>query len=423
MSFLGWIARAATILTVLVAGSGIAGGYSGKREVNGQVFVVTQGGESVKLGLVGIHVVEERELSGIASQVQRQAATNRANRDLLEGLKKEIQDLVDKAPPDFASPLELIRLSVQERWWTELSKDSPEVTLFRVLPPAVTQTDADGLFVVQASETDWLAARSQRLAGNSKESYLWLMPFGGLKKKLLVSNDRMLKANELLPTLEGVSPVETNIKAESSLVTWASEQRQAGQIALAEARAANERATAEAKAQKKAKEQERRRLATVATQPQPERQPVQIQEAGGSPRKPINGLARAMEQMGIIDGKKMPQQGGTSRFSISPSFDGKSSPFGEYDQRMLAAVQERWWALLEERTYALERTGKVVLKFRLHADGSISQMTTAESTVGETLSFTCEAAVMGASPFGRWPSVLKAQALDPREITLTFHYY
>jgi hypothetical protein len=71
----------------------------------------------------------------------------------------------------------------------------------------------------------------------------------------------------------------------------------------------------------------------------------------------------------------------------------------------------------------LERTGKVVLKFRLHGDGTISQMTTAEATVGETLSFTCEAAVMGASPFGRWPSVLKAQALDPREITFTFHYY
>lgn len=59
------------MLTMLVAGSGIAGGDSGKREVNGQVFVVTKGGESVKLGLVGIHVVGEKELSGIASQIQR----------------------------------------------------------------------------------------------------------------------------------------------------------------------------------------------------------------------------------------------------------------------------------------------------------------------------------------------------------------
>ncbi|MFM7805107.1 MAG: hypothetical protein ACKPGK_11500 [Verrucomicrobiota bacterium] len=161
----------------------------------------------------------------------------------------------------------------------------------------------------------------------------------------------------------------------------------------------------------------------AAPQPQPERQAVQAQEAGAPRRKPIKRLAQAMEQKGIVRGEKMLQQGGASRFSISPSFDVKSTPFGEYDLRMIAAVQERWWALLEERHYALERTGKLVLKFRLHGDGSISQMTTAESTVGETLSFTCEAAVMGASPFGRWPSVLKAQALDPREITFTFHYY
>lgn len=158
-------------------------------------------------------------------------------------------------------------------------------------------------------------------------------------------------------------------------------------------------------------------------EPRPERKAVEAQEAGAPRRKPIKRLAQAMEQKGIIRGEKMLQQGGSERFSISPSFDVKSTPFGEYDLRMIAAVQERWWALLEERHYALERTGKVVLKFRLHGDGSVSQMTTAESTVGETLSFTCEAAVMGASPFGRWPSVLKAQALDPREITFTFHYY
>jgi hypothetical protein len=161
----------------------------------------------------------------------------------------------------------------------------------------------------------------------------------------------------------------------------------------------------------------------VVDRAQEERKSVEPQEAGAPRRKPIKRLAQAMEQKGIVRGEKMLQQGGSSRFSISPSFDVKSTPFGEYDLRMIAAVQERWWALLEERHYGLERTGKVVLKFRLHGDGSVSQMTTAETTVGETLSFTCEAAVMGAAPFGRWPSVLKAQALDPREITFTFHYY
>ena len=47
-------------------------GCSGKREVTGQVFVVTKGGENVKLGLVGIHVVGEGQLMEIGSKLLRE---------------------------------------------------------------------------------------------------------------------------------------------------------------------------------------------------------------------------------------------------------------------------------------------------------------------------------------------------------------
>ena len=404
---------------MFVADSGVAANSPTKREVSGQVFIVTKGGENLKLGLVGIHVIEEKELSSIASKVQRQAATNRANQDLLKGLEKEIQDLAGKAPRNFISALEEIELSVSRHRFAESMKDSPAAMLFRMLPPVATQTDADGTFVVEASETDWIAARSQRLATSSIESYLWVMPVGEQKRKLLVSNDRMLDDDELLRTLGKVSPVATNVTAEASLAIWASEQRKAVQVALAEARASNERAMAEAES----KAIDRQRLEGVASQPQSEYKAVEAKEAGALRRKPIKRLAEAMEERGIIHGEKMLKQGETSRLSILPSFDVKNTPFGEYDLRMVAAVQERWLALLEGRHFAFERKGKVVLKFRLHADGSVSQVTTAESNVGEVFSFTCEAAVVGASPFGRWPSVLKAKGLDPREITLTFQYY
>lgn len=156
---------------------------------------------------------------------------------------------------------------------------------------------------------------------------------------------------------------------------------------------------------------------------QDEQKAVEARESGAPRRKPIKRLAEAREQKGIVLGEKMMKEGGSPRISVSPSFDVKSSPFGDYDLRMVAAVQERWWAMLEERRFSLERTGKVVLRFNLHGDGTISQLQTLQSDVGETLGFTCEAALMGASPFGRWPSVLRAQALDPREITFTFTYY
>jgi len=43
------------MLALLLVGIGALGGCLGKKEVTGQVFVVTQGGENVTLGLVGIH--------------------------------------------------------------------------------------------------------------------------------------------------------------------------------------------------------------------------------------------------------------------------------------------------------------------------------------------------------------------------------
>jgi formylglycine-generating enzyme required for sulfatase activity len=255
------------MMAVLLTGicAAVLLGCSGKREVTGQVFVVTKGGENVKLGLVGIHVVGEKELAEIAGRVQRQAATNRANLELLKGLENDVQALVRKAPPEFASPLKRLEEAISRRRLAESMKDSPTVNLFRMLPPLVTQSDADGVFVVQASEKDWFAARGQRRAGDSTENYLWVMQLLGGQKKLLVSNDRLLDdEDELLRTLGEVSPVETGIGAERSLVTWAAEQRTAGQVALAEAKAAEAKALAEARVRAEAEERERQRLVAEA---------------------------------------------------------------------------------------------------------------------------------------------------------------
>ena len=63
------------MMAVLLTGicAGVIVGCSGKREVTGQVFVVTKGGENVKLGLVGIHVVGEGQLVEIGSKLLSEA--------------------------------------------------------------------------------------------------------------------------------------------------------------------------------------------------------------------------------------------------------------------------------------------------------------------------------------------------------------
>jgi len=251
---------------VLIIVGWTLGGCSGKREVTGQVFVVTKGGESVKLGLVGIHKVDELQLAEIASPLVGKATTNKANAMLLRELAAEFEQMVKQAPSGFHSPLEELSNVVIHRANTErLLAQSLEDSLFKNLPPAVAQTDADGMFTVELSGTEWLAARGQRRTANSTENYLWLLSAKGAQRKLLLSNDRMLAdADALMLVLQKISHNSMEMRSSEELLTWAAEKRAAGKKALSEAKESAVRATAEEKAKAKAEARERERLEAEA---------------------------------------------------------------------------------------------------------------------------------------------------------------
>jgi formylglycine-generating enzyme required for sulfatase activity len=106
------------------------------------------------------------------------------------------------------------------------------------LPAAVAQTDADGLFTVEASSSAWLAARGERRAGSNTETYLWLMPLKTDAKKLLVSNDRLLEGDDdLARVLAGVGDGSSTGGADPELMSWVDAQRTAARQALVEAKA------------------------------------------------------------------------------------------------------------------------------------------------------------------------------------------
>jgi hypothetical protein len=156
---------------------------------------------------------------------------------------------------------------------------------------------------------------------------------------------------------------------------------------------------------------------------QPEAKPQPAEEEAAPRRKPIKRVAEARQQKGVIVGEKMKQDGGVRRFSMEASLDVKESPFANYDQQLIYAVQQRWYALLDEHHYALDRVGRVVLKFQLRADGTIADMTQVESQVGEIWSLLCESAILSQAPYARWPeSMRRTVGRDSREITFTFHY-
>jgi outer membrane biosynthesis protein TonB len=133
--------------------------------------------------------------------------------------------------------------------------------------------------------------------------------------------------------------------------------------------------------------------------------------------------ARLRQQHGAIAGEKFKQDGGVRRYNMVPSVDAKATPFGAYDSSVFYAIQQRWYDLLDNARYTGDRRGKVVIEFRLHYDGRISNLKIVESNVGEFLSTICRMAIEDPAPYEKWPpDMRKMVGADYREVTITFYY-
>jgi outer membrane biosynthesis protein TonB len=149
--------------------------------------------------------------------------------------------------------------------------------------------------------------------------------------------------------------------------------------------------------------------------PAPPERPRTLQEA----------MARMTPQeLSALAGRKMRQDGGVRRLDLVSSLDVRSSPFGEYDRAIILAIQSRWFDLLDMRGFSHGRGGKVVLSFRLHYDGRITDMQVMDSTVDDILSLLCQKAITDPAPYERWPSDMRRMiGGNFREVKLTFYYH
>ena len=122
-------------------------------------------------------------------------------------------------------------------------------------------------------------------------------------------------------------------------------------------------------------------------------------------------------------GPKMKQDGGVRRPGLHSTLDVTATAIGAYDAKVIQAVQDRWDTLLENRLWARDRFGKVSVGFRLHADGTITDMTLIENTVDLSLALLCQSAIKDNSPYDPWPSDMRRKiGTESREVTFTFYY-
>jgi hypothetical protein len=142
------------------------------------------------------------------------------------------------------------------------------------------------------------------------------------------------------------------------------------------------------------------------------------------PRPRTIQQALAQSQPHRLPGVEMKQDGGVHQVALSASFDVKASPFGQYDSEFVDAVTYRWYALLDSQQFALDRTGKVMLRFHLNYDGTITDMAVLQNTVGDLLGYVCQKAINDPAPFKPWPEEMRRLVgANYREITFTFYYY
>jgi membrane protein involved in colicin uptake len=123
----------------------------------------------------------------------------------------------------------------------------------------------------------------------------------------------------------------------------------------------------------------------------------------------------------LMAGRKMKQEGGVRR-RASVSLDVKGTAFGSYDAAIIAAIQQRWYDLLDESSFP-PRTGKVVIEFRLYYDGRITDLRVTEEDVGDILTVFCRRAISDPAPYAPWPSDMRRMVgKEYREVKFTFFY-
>jgi len=136
-------------------------------------------------------------------------------------------------------------------------------------------------------------------------------------------------------------------------------------------------------------------------------------------------LAEARER-NQLPGEQRKEDGGVHRHLEMSSLDTKATITGSYDLLLYEAIAQRWFDLLDARGNSLVGgTGQVILHFKLHSDGSVTELTIDNnSTPSPVLAWLCYKAVQDISTptFQRWPDEMKRVENDPRAIQFVFNY-
>ena len=157
-------------------------------------------------------------------------------------------------------------------------------------------------------------------------------------------------------------------------------------------------------------------------QNQSQAEPVHIR-----PRTLAEALAQQQPEQ-ELNGYKAKMDGGVRRRALESSLDAiQTGSYGTYIKALCRQVGDHY---IDDGQIINDGIGKVVIDFRLHDDGTVSEITVANNTVEAESSankllceLVCQRAIKDCGSFGPWPSDMRNQIGRPYEdIEFTFHY-
>lgn len=108
-----------------------------------------------------------------------------------------------------------------------------------------------------------------------------------------------------------------------------------------------------------------------------------------------------------------------------PQTEASAPAVQDYDRQVINTILKHWQDLRSHYPAAApgRSSGKVVVSFRLHADGRIGVVKTVSSGVDSVLTYMCEQAVKESAPYPRWPQeMLDKLGAESQMIRYTFDY-
>jgi len=149
----------------------------------------------------------------------------------------------------------------------------------------------------------------------------------------------------------------------------------------------------------------------------------------GTGAKPVGarndgGTNIETSQRSVFSTGKIPETDNHAPTLATNSDDDATNPIvRQYNAAVIAKIEKRWDELLARLWPSHWSNGTVVVEFRFHADGTVTELQVVHSTMNWRLNSICKKAVVDPAPFAVWPDEMRRELTnDSRKIRFTFYF-